>query len=273
MRFTIPTTSAILILAASAGGCADPTGPAAGRPMSISFTTAASSGASMSRSAEPGTFWSISATTGTDELVIDQVQVVVARMELERAGAVCGENETAAGDDEVNHEDDCEELELAPSVIDLPVDAAVVSKLTVTIPEGSYSSLEAKLRPVRADNDRGRGSSAFLTANPDLAGVSVRVTGTFNGKPFTYTGVPRVKLEREFDPPLAVGADPVNLTVQVDVSNWFRSQGALIDPATANAGGPNAEKVANNIKSSFRAFRDDDRNGHDDDDDRRLGRS
>jgi hypothetical protein len=151
------------------------------------------------------------------------------------------------------------------------VDDAVVSKLTVKIPEGSYSSLEAKIRAVRADNDRGRGSSEFLTANPDLAGVSVRVTGTFNGTPFTYTGVPRIKLEREFDPALDVSAEPVNLTVHVDVSNWFRKQGALIDPSTANAGGPNAETVANNIKRSFRAFRDRDRDGREDDD--RRGRA
>jgi hypothetical protein len=57
----------------------------------------------------------------------------------------------------------------------------------------------------------------------------------------------------------------------MDLTTWFRTQaGALIDPSTANAGGPNAVLVAENIKRSFHAFRDDDRDGDDDD---RRGRS
>jgi hypothetical protein len=52
----------------------------------------------------------------------------------------------------------------------------------------------------------------------------------------------------------------------VDLTNWFKtSSGALIDPATANAGGANAELVSANIARSFVAFRDDDRDGRDDD--------
>jgi hypothetical protein len=39
----------------------------------------------------------------------------------------------------------------------------------------------------------------------------------------------------------------------------------LIDPATANSGGANAELVSSNIARSFVAFRDDDRDGRDDD--------
>ncbi|MFL5608108.1 MAG: hypothetical protein ACJ8AD_16775 [Gemmatimonadaceae bacterium] len=62
-------------------------------------------------------------------------------------------------------------------------------------------------------------------------------------------------------------ANSPNVTVSVDLTNWFRTRsGALIDPSTANAGGPNAVLVAENIKRSFHAFRDDDRDGDDDDD-------
>jgi hypothetical protein len=48
----------------------------------------------------------------------------------------------------------------------------------------------------------------------------------------------------------------------VDVSTWFRSAtGALIDPATANKGGLNESEVTENIKDSFKAFEDEDRDG------------
>ena len=75
-------------------------------------------------------------------------------------------------------------------------------------------------------------------------------------------------MERTFSPPLSVSSLPVNLTVHVDLANWFRTRsGAVIDPRTANAPGLNAAIVADNIRRSFRAFRDDDHNGRDDDGD------
>jgi hypothetical protein len=265
----------LLGAAASVAACADSTKPGASMPMSLSFTTASSAGASASRSPVSPLF-DVTTTEGANTLVITKAQVVVARAELQQSGATCA-GEADAGDDNANEPNgasndgehaDCEALELAPGVVDLPVTSAVVNKLNVTVPAGTYSALEAKIRPVRAN--RGQGSAAFLTANPTFAGTSVRVEGTYNGTPFVYTGSPEANLETVFSPPLVVDASPVNLTVNVDLSTWFRSaSGALIDPATANAGGANAAVVASNIRRSFRAFRDDDRNGHDDSDDKR----
>jgi hypothetical protein len=66
----------------------------------------------------------------------------------------------------------------------------------------------------------------------------------------------------EFSHPLAVGDAGTNVTVHVDLTQWFRDgSGNLADPATANAGGANVSLVANNIRQSFRAFRDDRRDG------------
>jgi hypothetical protein len=263
MRFAIP--SALTLLAASGAlACSDSTAPAAGSsPISVSFTTNATAGASLMRSADLTASSELSATVGADALVITKAQLVLARIELQRVGATCA-SELAAGDDE-RDDHDCEELELAPMLVDLPVNGTVVNAINVTIPEGTYSSLEAKLRPVRAGNDRGRGSSAFLAAHPELSGVSVLVEGTFNGQAFTFTSPVSAGIEHSFSPPLTVSSSPLNFTVNVDLSNWFRKSGALIDPRTANAGGANERTVADNIRQSFRAFRDDDHNGHDDD--------
>jgi hypothetical protein len=234
--------------------------------MTVSFSAVSSTGASASSSPATAATRVLSITSGSDVLTITNLQLVVARLELQRAGATCAST-AAAGDDDMD-EHECAELELAPTVIDIPVDGTIVSALNTAIPAGTYSALEAKIRPVRADGDHGRGSSSFLTAHADLAGVSVRVTGTFNGTPFTYTGAPKVEVERVFDPPFAVDAAHPNLTVNVDLSNWFKSRsGALIDPATATAGSANGVIVSDNIRRSFKAFRDGDHDGRDDDGD------
>jgi hypothetical protein len=246
-----------LPLAAASLACSDGTAPSPGVPVSLSFSAASTAGASLSRSAD------LSATTASaDALVITRAQLVIAKVELVRAGAACT-TEEVSGDDDAD-DDDCAELQLAPSIIDLPVNGTVVNALEVTIPEGSYSSLEAKLRPIRAGSG-GRASAAFLAAHPDLNGVSVIVEGTFNGTAFTYKGAADRGVERSFSPPLTATGTPLGLTINADLATWFRnSSGALIDPRTANAGGVNAQLVEDNIERSFRAFRDDDHNGRDD---------
>ena len=76
-------------------------------------------------------------------------------------------------------------------------------------------------------------------------------------------GTPRAEFETVFDPALTVGTDPVNITVQVDMSKWFLdASGNVIDPATTDP--VKQAQIAQNIRRSFRAFRDNDRDGHDD---------
>lgn len=260
---TFSTSIGLLACAVLAGCAADSMGPngTSPRSVSISFAATAANSASASLSSSGALF----SSAGVDAIVITKVELVVARLELQRVGATCT-SDASAGDDDHGDDDRCAELELAPSVVDLPVDGTVASKLQVAVPAGTYSALEAKIRPIRTNNGNdGRGTSAFLAAHPDLAGVSVRVTGTFNGKPFIYTGSPKAEFETAFNPPVSVDSTGVNLTVHVDLSTWFRTNsGTLIDPATANAGGVNAALVTENIRRSFKAFRDDDHDGRDD---------
>ncbi len=261
-KSVLPVTMLIAGAVVSACSAADSTRPGGALPMTVSFSTAAPTGAARSTSTSASA--SVTFTSGTDVLVITKAQLVVARMELARSGASCTST-AAAGDDNMN-EHDCAALEVAPTIVSLPVDSSVVSGLSLTVPAGTYSALEAKIRAVRADSDHGAGSAAFLSAHPELAGVSVLVTGTFNGKAFTYTGAPRAEFETSFSPPVVVAATPTNLTVHVELSRWFKtSSGALIDPASAIGTGANVHAVAENIQRSFRAFRDQNRDGHDDD--------
>ena len=264
------TRTIIVTLATIVGlaGCAaDSTAPgAAGRQsMSVSFTTA-SNGAVASRSGLDDISQSIADTTSGNQLVISKVEIVLARLELQRVGATCTSDNAAGDDDHGDDDRNCAELELAPSLVSLPVNGSVATALNVTIPAGTYSSLEAKIRPVETNRGHfGAGTTAFLAAHPELAGVSVRVEGTYNGKAFTYLAAPRAELEIDFNPDLVVADSAANITVNIDVAKWFRTNsGAVIDPSTALDGRANANLVAQNIRASIHAFRDNDRDGHDD---------
>lgn len=62
--------------------------------------------------------------------------------------------------------------------------------------------------------------------------------------------------------PIVLDATSKNITIQFDLSTWFKSGTTVINPATANAGGANENVVRNNIRASLRAIEDDDKNGH-----------
>jgi hypothetical protein len=202
---------------------------------------------------------------GTDnELVLQKVQLVLGKVELDRHGDMdCVgevENEDDHGDD--NHADvgdeECEDVARDPVLVDAPVDDALHPVINVPLPAGTFTQLEAKLEPAA---DR---FTSFNAANPNLVGNSVRVEGTFKGTPFVFTSPVRAKLEMEFDPPLVIDETTKNATVAIDVRKWFLdSAGAAIDPSTATAGSASLLQIENNIRRSFHAFEDDEERGED----------
>jgi hypothetical protein len=66
----------------------------------------------------------------------------------------------------------------------------------------------------------------------------VRVTGTYNGTSFVYTGEFDAEMEFELSSPLVTDeSGAADLTLFLDLDKWLRdSSGDLIDPATANSG-------------------------------------
>ena len=269
-RTRVRATSAALaaagvLLSACAGDGA--LGPRGSRALSLSFMTAPTTGTALADRLLRGNMLfapstrptaSILAVNGTDTLVITKAEIVLSRLELAQgSGASCDEDDAAPG---------CAEVERSFVLVDLPVDTTVRATVDATIPAGTYSSLEARLRVARPDSDdQTHDAAAFLAAHPEFQGVNVRVEGTFRGTPFVYTGAVNAKLEMDFSPPITVDSTGLNITIHVDLASWFRDgTGALIDPSTANSGGTNTQLVLDNIRRSFRAFRDDHRDGHDD---------
>ncbi len=196
-------------------------------------------------------------TSDDDELLISRVQLVIREVELERAGADDDDCDDRPIRDR-NCEDD-DEVEIGPFLIDLPLTDGVTPALALDVPPGTYEELELVLHTPDDDDDDDR---AFLVANPGFRRISAIVEGTFNGQPFTYVTRTRAKYELEFEPPITIGPDGDRITVDVNVGAWFvRRGGGLISPLEASMPGEARARVEQNIRHTFRAFRDRDRDG------------
>lgn len=244
-RFALLGVAGVLTLAA----CSD-SGPDLTPRVEFSLATKAAPSAAPGLMAAPAASETYTDASG-DTLVIDSVFVVVRKLELKRTAAI-------ACDSLSSSEDGCEELELGPFLVDLPLGTGADHQFTVAIDTGSYSKVEFEVHKAES------GDTAFLAAHPGYNGVSIRVVGKFNGTPFTYTTGLDVEQEIEFATPVVVGEGPTSFTLFVDISTWFKNGADLVDPASAMGGGGNVSLVHENIQNSFQTFEDDDHDGHDD---------
>ncbi|HEU5040924.1 MAG TPA: hypothetical protein VFT84_08905 [Gemmatimonadales bacterium] len=247
-RSSLLPLAAALALAA----CSDSTG-ASGDPQlrfnlaSSAAAPAAAVGPSLAVAAAPVTF-----TDGANTLIVDQVQLVMREIELERVG-----DDACA----LVADDSCERLELGPILLDLPLGAGAVSQFTVAVDTGHYDEVELEIHKASSSDD-----AAFVAANPEFVDRSIRVTGSYNGNAFTFYSDLDVEQEIDLSPPLAVAeGGAADLTLFVNLDRWFRTEaGDLIDPASANKGESNEGVVKNNIQNALEAFEDEDHDGVED---------
>jgi hypothetical protein len=242
--------------------CSDAAGPSASAMVSVAFRVApASSGLSAARLLDGTT-----PTTVADDIVLSKVQLVLSHIELSRIDSACVRADTTDDErDEEEHRGDCHEIKLAPMLVDLPLTPDAKVELSAPVPPGKYRNLHAQLTALTTESRR-TGAADFLTANPDFAGKSVRIEGTYAGKPFVYITDVKAEIFVPFRPPLDLSESTTpSVTVAVDPSRWFRTDnGTTIDPTTVGGDQPNNRYIAANIRRSFRVFRDDDHDGHGD---------
>jgi hypothetical protein len=287
-----PSVAAVLLLAA----CSDSNAPG-GAPGTISLRVAtppsanvsAASAMSPSLVATPLTF-----TDGSGNvLVIDLAQVVLKQVSFERAdnatacpdgehdpehqpahnqqgsdrhganrpGMTSGAAFDAADQDEADDHDSCDARALGPILVDLPLNSGPQQQFAIDIEPGTYTAVRFHIHKANSGSE-----APFLAEHPEFVGTSIRVTGTFNHEPFTYTTSLNAVQHQRFDSPVTVDASgTTDVTLLVDLSTWFLGpNGALVDPATAMPGGANEHLVWDNIRRSFQAFNDHDHNGHPD---------
>lgn len=244
----------VLLISAGLGACTETNGLGTLSSVQVSFATQSASTLAVHRTGGAGALGDTT-VIGADTLVLASVELVLRELELKRA------NVTDCPADGVD-DDSCEKFETGPVLVELPLTPGAQQAFAADIPAATYAEVEFEIRkPDDGDPD----DQAFLQQHPEFAGVSIRITGTFNGAPFTHVTELDVEQELTLDPRLVVveGAS-TNLTIFVSVAGWYVVNGVLVDPATANKGQPNESAVSNNIKDSFRAFEDDDRSGSED---------
>lgn len=261
MRTTMRNMTTMAAALVTLTACEDGTSPGGMPSASLSFTVpAAASGSS-------AMFGSSAAIIVTDpagrSLDVQQIQVVMEELELKRSL-----HEQCVDDD-----DACEYFETGPVLIDLPVAGGIITPFDVPIPADTYVELELEID----DADDDSTSASFFAAHPSWPReASLRVTGTFDAndgagpQAFDVFLAIDAEIERDLVPPLVVtdSTQDVNVTVQVDVAAWFRTDGgSLIDPRALTASDDLLDQVEDNIEDSFEAFEDDDRDGDEDDDD------
>ena len=284
---------AAIIAAVALSACNDGTSPSSANKVGVGFQLARTSTApsmmaasvSGAAPAAPGTTPTITTsaagmtiTRDGDVLLVSKAQLVVRNVQLKSATAVCSDDDddettgkssssssysssySSSGDDD--DEDDRAEIRVGPYLVDVPVNGADGARVAVAVPAGTYSSIRLWLYKVTSGDSA---DVAFRQANPDFRDISVRLTGTFNGTPFTFTNNVNAKLTVPLTAPLVIGTGGENVTVTIDLTTWFlRPSGGLYSPAAANTPGQVRTQVQNNIRNAFRAFRDDDKDGRED---------
>lgn len=271
MRHAARAVTWSMAMAALAAACSDGTGPAKGMAtVSLAMTTQPGTAPG---TANPGLFAAVGTpdtfTLADDTLEFTEVLVVLRDIKLIRAADgdcdddVAGEEGMEGEENEA--EEECEAIDIGPILLDLPLGGGVERVFSADVPADTYRRLKFHIH--KPEDDGNARDQALLAEHPDFKKISIRATGTFNGTPFVFeTGVNAVQ-HMDLDPPLvAAGDGPTDLTLKVDLATWFRNRTGtgFIDPSAA-LDESTRQFINQNIRKSFRAFRDQDHDGDDDD--------
>ena len=279
MRYPSVRLATALLAAVTLAACSgDGAGPTTGAQ--VTFNLASGSGLAAVRGLLSDTL-----TDASHTLVLDSVQLVLRDIRFKRVEetACDGDDDStesgglrlaASRHDSLHHgdggghdgqADGCEVFNAGPYLLDVPLDTAVSKAFAVAVDTGTYDQVRIKVhKPSHSGGDPK--DAQFLASHPEFDDVSVRVVGSFNGTPFVFVQDIEAEQRMDFVPALVVAdsVSNINVTLKVDLAGWFSDgAGSLVDPATANKGGANDHLVQDNIRDSFHAFRDDDRDGVD----------
>jgi hypothetical protein len=264
LRSAVTSVFALTTLAATVACSDDDSSGPASRQVTLTFQPAPSTSAasaSVVGDALPAATTSaaeLTITRGSDVMVVSSAELVIRNIKLQPTGETCVDD----SDDDVDvDDDDCATVFTGPFLADLLSTVDAESQLSVTLPEGTYRSVQFRLHKVNSNKENER---AFREANPGFDGISVRVIGTFNGEPFTYTADITQNFKLDLADPLVVDAESENVAVVMDIASWFtpNSGNGLISPIGMS--NQTRQAIAQNIRAGIRAFRDRNDDGQED---------
>lgn len=229
------------LAALATAACSDAAAPSGDRSVAVRFNVVPGSAAPTTASAAsfdhvPAS-GAVTLTGSNGTLLIQDIRLIVSKLELNRAGAVCsGENDA----------DDCEEFEGGPFLVNL-LDGGATQVVNALIPPGSYTKFEFEVEDVEADEDDNSGERAAMQAIlaqlrvpypafPSDASMVVHGTFTPTGgaaQPFTVYFDAELEVEQEFATPFRVPEDG-QINVNLDPAAWFRAGGQVTNLAALN---------------------------------------
>jgi hypothetical protein len=182
-------------------------------------------------------------------IILTHLRVVLSEVKLE------GTASTDAGTaDEV-------EFKTAPMLLELTgasLDNGTTQQITISdVKAGTYREIKFKIHKP-SSSEPGVSSDAGLTEMASK-NASIIVDGTIDGTTFTFTSA--VDAQHQAEGTFNFGDGSHAMTLNLDASTWFGGTGASrLDPRVAGK----RSAIENNIQNSFKAFQDDNHDGHED---------
>jgi hypothetical protein len=245
--FPIPLAALVLLAAA----CDSPSGAGGGGRVEVRMGVDAAQGGAAPVNAATAAAGALVVEGTNGVLTVDGVKMVVAEFELD------GDDDVAMcrggqGTDDRGGDDDCEDFDAGPFLVDLPLGGGEVAVTTGDIPNGTYRRVEFEVEDLD-DHDDDVSSAAEIAALrqqilaqfPDWPrDASMLVTGTFqpraNGtlgaaRPFRTFVEARVRVRVRLQPPLVVNDASASRTVSVtlDPAAFFKTGGQVRDLSQA----------------------------------------
>lgn len=201
-----------------------------------------------------------------DSIKITRVRVVLRKIKLKAED----NNEVEMEHEENGHNST---KKLAPFVLDLNLSGAMQQISISNIPFGTYNKFKFEIHKVSQSEIDTLSASQKATFVDFLSSdrYSIIIDGNLYkngqsaGTSFTYKSKINVEFEKTLFPPLVISQTPTifNLTLQISSAGWFLDENNfLLDPTNLN----NFSVIENNLKSFLKAFKDNNKDGKEDND-------
>ncbi|HET8837745.1 MAG TPA: hypothetical protein VFM82_01995 [Flavobacteriaceae bacterium] len=215
----------------------------------------------------------IEGSNGT--LVIEDIRFILEDIKLEQPDSECEDS----GDPE---DTDCEELEMGPFFVDMPLNGNPLDLGTTVVADGLYDELEFEIDNLDSDDPEDTNDATLLAQIqnefpnwPNEA--SMLISGHFTSTDgvttdFSTYAEAEVEIELNFNPALEITPESLNnmATVNIDPANWFlQTDGSVTDLSLYDyAATGEILEFSQEIEDGFESVEsDDDHDSGDNDDD------
>lgn len=158
--------------------------------------------------------------------------------------------------------DDSLDFQTDPLIMLLNLDGNVNEIAVTKVQPGSYDEIEFDVH--KPEDMETPPDPDFRIGDSGDERFSIIITGSYNGQNFVYRSNENMEQELELATPLVITEDTenINVTLKVDVSNWFVDEsGNQLDPLNPN----NVSDIDDSIERSFEnVYEDNDLDGEED---------